>query len=228
MTIEDNIRQAVAYSRYLLMARPDRVAVLGLYIKSDGFAVVLMDPTRVYRTAHIPWEHALGKVLLLRVLYYVVCPPELMVDPTIRRDDHGGFQITINGKVHTNYRLSSIPTFGHWTTILKPEAPGPVFKFQYLRPAELIPEGIVLSHVHCNGDIPGVIRINRYGWVRRTDGDIVACPTGDQRQKVYLELKDTGDLFMGINTPRDALIVIWDLLEGDTFCTLNFAADTQN
>ena len=33
---------------------------------------------------------------------------------------------------------------------------------------------------------------------------------------------------MGINTPRDALIVIWDLLEGDTFCIPNFAADSDS
>jgi len=187
-------------------------------MKLEHFAVVLVDPSRVYSTAHIPWEHPLAKILLFRVLNYVGCPPSSMVDPTILRDDHGGFQITVDGKIHTNYRLSSFPTLGRWTTILKAEAPGPFFKFQYLRPADSIPEGNILSHIHRTGEIPGVVRINWYGWVRRTDGDIVACPTGDRRQKVCLELKDTGDLFMGINNPRDALIIIWDLLEGDTFC----------
>lgn len=45
----------MAYTGYLLTARPGRVAVLGLYIGPDYFATVLVEPTRVCRTNYITW-----------------------------------------------------------------------------------------------------------------------------------------------------------------------------
>jgi len=50
-----------------------------------------------------------------------------------------------------------------------------------------------------------------------------------RRQKVRLELKDKGGPFMMIETPYDALVAIWDLLEGDAFTSISdFAADMQS
>ena len=67
-SVLDNIRQAVAYTGYLLAARPDRVAVLGLYISLQGFALILVDPTGVYHTDQISWGEPLEKNPLPRVL----------------------------------------------------------------------------------------------------------------------------------------------------------------
>ena len=226
-SVEDNIQQAVAYTGYLLAARPDRVAILGLYISQDGFAATLVDPAHVYCTKIITWTHTLAKELLFRVLHYISCPPPSMIDPTTRRDDDGTFQVTVNGSVHKSYRQFWYPTLGRWTTILKEKDPGTghssVLKFQYIRTVNDIPEGRILERIHEADEIPGVVRVEWHGWVQRTEEDIVACGTENgRRQKACLKLKDEGDLFMGISNPRDALIVIWDLLEGDTFLHLSF------
>ena len=226
-SVQENIEQAVAYTGCLLAARPDRVAILGLYISQDGFAPTLVDPAHVYCTQPIMWTHKLAKGLFLRVLRYIDCPPPSMIDPTIRRDEDGTFQITVNRSVHKNYRQFWYPTLGRWTTILKGKDPGTgsssVFKFQYLRTLGDIPEGRILERIHETDEIPGVVRVEWHGWVRRTEEDIVACGTENvRRQKACLKLKDEGDLFMGSSNPRDALIVIWDLLEGDTFLHLSF------
>jgi len=58
----------------------------------------------------------------------------------------------------------------------------------------------------------------------------VECgPMNNRRQKVRLELKDKGEPFMMVETPYDALVAIWDLLEGDAFTSISdFAADMQS
>ena len=51
----------------------------------------------------------------------------------------------------------------------------------------------------------------------------------NRRKKVPSELKDKDEPFMMIETPYDALVAIWDLLEGDAFTsTSDFAADMQS
>jgi hypothetical protein len=232
----DHINQVIAYTGYLLAARPDRVVALGLYIKPDGFVAVLADPTRVYRTETIQREDPLAKQLLFRVLYYIDRPPSLMIDPTIQRDVDCTFQITLDGNVHNRYQQCCSPILGRWTTIFKKEqsgtdpspGPGPIFKYQYLRAPDItpdndpdIPEGKILKHIHQPEEIPGVVRMESYGWVKRAGGDVVACSTGNRRrQRAWVKLVDEGGPFMGINKPRDALIASWDLLEGDTFLYL--------
>jgi len=126
----------------------------------------------------------------------------------------GTLQITANETTHKGYEQVGSPSLGCWTTILKPIVSGPVFKFQYLKSDDIL-EGKILETIDKFGGIPGVVRMGHYGWVKRKNGNIVECPTG-QRKRAYLELEDEGDLFMGVNNPREALIVIWDLLEGGT------------
>jgi hypothetical protein len=219
-SVDDNIKQAVAYTGYLLAARPDRVAILGLHIGLEGFAVILVNPTRVYRTDQIPWNKPQTNTLLLRALYYLGDPPSSMTDPTIHRDDDGTFQITVGKNVHNRCQQLSYPALGRWTTVFK--APGCVLKLQYLRSADKISEGEILKNIHADGVVPGVVRIGWYDWVKHSDGANVGFPTENGRwQRVCLKLRDTGDPFMGIDTPYDALIVIWDLLEGGTLLHLS-------
>lgn len=78
------------------------------------------------------------------------------------------------------------------------------------------------KRIHGRKETRGIVRVEWHGWMKRTDGDIVACGTeNSRRQKVCLECKDKGrGLFMGIVNSRNTLIAIWDLLEGDTFLPL--------
>jgi len=180
-----------------------------------------VDAACVYRTDQIAWNEPLAKVLLPRVLSYVDEPPSLMVDPTIRRENGGTFQITVGGNVHKGCIQGWAPAPGRWTTILK--ASGSVFKLRYLLSDAEHTEAEILKMIHSPGEIPGVVRMGWYGLVKREDGRNVVCPSKDgQRRKVCLELKDEGELFMRISTPYEALVAVWDLLEGSTFLHLSF------
>ena len=144
-----------------------------------------------------------------------------MVDPTIQRENDGTFHITVGNSVHKGCQQEWSPALGRWTTVFKTPAPGPVIKTQYLHSDVEITEGKVLEMIHSSGKIPGVVRVGWYGSVKRDNGLDVECPSKDGRhRKVCLELMDEGDPFMGIETPYEALIVIWDLLEGGTFLHL--------
>ena len=226
-----NIKQAVAYTGYLLAARPDRVAVLGLYISRQCFVLILVDPAGVYRTDKIRWKKPPENNPLPRVLAYIDNPPPLMVDPTIQREKDGTFQIKLGKETHGGCTQTWSPALGRWTMIFKTRKPDHVIKTQYLRydagmtEANIteadITEAKLLTKIHSPKWMPGVVRMRRHGWVKRDDKDYVECPSENgRRRKVYLELEDEGDPFMGIETPKEALIAIWDLLEGGTFLHL--------
>ena len=97
-------------------------------------------------------------------------------------------------------------------------------KEQYLRD---LTEGHIIQEVHSPYELPGIIRISYFGYVKRKDGSNVECGL---RKKVRLDLRDKRSLYMYIATPYGVLITAWDLLEGDRYtCTSNECpTDTQN
>lgn len=56
------------------MARPDHVAVLGIYQPDSHFVPILVDTSGVYHTTLLSWKDAKAKLLLLRVLDYISAP----------------------------------------------------------------------------------------------------------------------------------------------------------
>ena len=209
----DGTKQAIAYTPYLLMQRPDRVAVLGLYISLCRFSLILMDATRVYHTT-LCWNDEPARRLLLRVLFYVNDPPTSMVDPTITRKPDRSFTITNNDTVYTDYTIkASAHPIGRRTVVFQSEgSPFPVIKEQYLRcsptatETELL-EHVILEWIHQPEEMPGVVRVAWCGLVKRADNSSIECGSGDQkRQKARLVLLDEGIPFMEIKSPYYALV----------------------
>jgi hypothetical protein len=220
-SLSANIKQAAAYASYLLMQRPDRVAVLGLYISEVVFSLILVDATGVYITT-LPWSDRLARELLLRCLYYIGDPPVSMVDPTVERNEDHTFTIRSNGMTYSRCTIkwSAHPT-GRRTMILQHAGTRiPVIKEQYLRcpPTGTGAENLectILSGVHQPEEMPGVVRVDWSGFVERADKSNIECGSGDRkRRKVRLLLRDEGILFMDIKSPYDALVTAWDVLEG--------------
>jgi hypothetical protein len=108
-SVQDNTKRAVAYTGYLLVAHPDRVAMLGLYISQDGYTIVLADPTGTYCTVPLPLDN---NSLLRRALHHINEPPELMIGPTIKRENGGKANPIVADRytVHGASVLSSIPS----------------------------------------------------------------------------------------------------------------------
>jgi len=218
----DGTKQAIAYTSYLLMQRPDRVAVLGLYISVHHFSLILVDATRVYYTT-LHWNDKQARNLLLRVLCYINDPPTSMTDSTITRKEHHTFAITNNEEVYTDYTIkTSAHPIGRRTVVFQNEgSPFPVIKEQYLRcpptatEAEIL-EHIILGWIHQPEEMPGVVRVAWCGLVRRADKTIIECGSGDRkRQKARLVLLDEGVPFTEIKSPYYALVTAWDTLEGE-------------
>ena len=212
-SVAANIEQALAYTGYLLAARPDRVAMLGLYLGPTGFVVLLSNPSGAFRTALIPWDQQSINPLLAKVVNFIEHPPKSMVDATTVWKDNNTFDITIGTRVYRGCKLAWSPARGRWTSVFK--TGGEVIKSQY-RNCTSEPEAVVLEHIHTPYAFPGVVRVGEYGWVKRADGSFVEYTwKGQRRRKVVMALKDEGIPFMEIQTPYEALATIWDLLEGE-------------
>ena len=220
LTTLEGTKQGVAYTSYLLQQRPDRVAVIGLYISSRDFSLILVDATDVYYTTLL-WDSESARKLLLRVLYYINDPPESMMDPTIINKKDGTFTINDNGEDYEGCTLLSCGhPIGRRTVVFRTGIfSAPVVKEQYLRlPAAgaEIPEATILGVVHGCEEMPGVVRVLKSGYVKRANGTSIECgKDGRRRQKVRIVLQDTGDLFMTIRTPYEALVTAWDALESE-------------
>ena len=77
----DGTEQAIAHTSYLLIQRPDRVAVLGLYISLHRFSLILIDATRVYYTT-LSWNDEPARKLPFR---FSTTSMTSMIDPTVTR-----------------------------------------------------------------------------------------------------------------------------------------------
>ena len=212
-TVGKGIEQGVAYTSYLLQQRPDRVAVCGLYISLHHFSLVLVDAANVYST-RLHWDDEQARQLLLRVLYYVKDPPQSMIDPTVTRNTDGTFTVKTRVQAYAGCILQSCghPT-GRRTVIFRCD--GVVIKEQWQRAAAANLEKTILDRVHKDGEMPGVVRVESFELVERDDGTSVKCGMDKwKRKKVRFVLQDEGTPFMEITTPYEALVTVWDALEG--------------
>ena len=212
-TVGKGTQQGAAYTSYLLQQRPDRVAVCGLYISLRHFSLILVDAANVYSTI-LNWDDELARRLLLRVLYYVKDPPQSMIDPTVTRNSDGTFTVKTKAQVYERCILQSCghPT-GRRTVIFR--CNGDVIKEQYQRAAATDLEKNILDRAHKDGEMPGVVRVKSFELVKRDGGTSVECGMGSwKREKVRFVLQDEGTPFMEITTPYEALMTVWDVLEG--------------
>ena len=212
-TVGKGTQQGVAYTSYLLQQRPDRVAVCGLYISLTRFSLVLVDAANVYSTT-LHWDDEQARELLLRVLYYVNVPPQSMIDPTVTRNTDRTFTVKTKAQTYKRCILQSCGhPIGRRTVIFRCD--GVVIKEQYQRAAAANLEKTILDRVHKDGEMPGVVRVESFELVERDDGTSVKCGMDKwKRKKVRFVLQDEGTPFMEITTPYEALVTVWDALEG--------------
>ena len=88
-----------------------------------------------------------------------------------------------------------------------------IIKDQYCDPGHRFNESEVLSHVHAEEEIPGVVHMAHSEDVKRDDGTPV-CSGG--RYKKRIGLVEYGKPFMDLKTPLKALEAIYDLLESES------------
>ncbi|KIM22938.1 hypothetical protein M408DRAFT_332617 [Serendipita vermifera MAFF 305830] len=210
----DGLTQALTYTAYHLLARPDRVVVLGFYISHDSFILIITGASGTRCTTELSWTNVNHIQLLRDFIYRILKPSPHMVDPTITRNRDGGFDIKLNGENYSGCRLELIGRpIGRRTTIFfTQDANAPIIKEQYLR--DSFSEAAIINEIHENGPIPGVIQVYDHQEFQEGDSAVVcSIDTERKRHKVRLALKESGTPFMDIQTPYEVLVATYDLLE---------------
>ncbi|KAF8174547.1 hypothetical protein BJ912DRAFT_44745 [Pholiota molesta] len=235
----DGPRQAMSYAYFLLQARPDRVAVQGMYVDSVGVTLFIVSCTEIKRTPRLPLKKAASVQLLYAFVKRLYDPLPFMVDPTIRkqgRDDKGRTLFNIDLKIPgpspatitcKNYYIFDLaPSGGQRTHVfvnlkeptIVEDKPVHVIKDQYRRGDRRFSEKDVIDHIHSGGDVPGIVRIVYAEQVYRGDGSVVSS---GRREKTRICMADFGKHMMDVETPKEALMTIYDLLEATRFIYIN-------
>jgi hypothetical protein len=228
----DGPLQAMSYAYYLLQARPDRVAVQGMYVDKGGVTLFLVSCTEIKRTQRLSLTESADVQLLYAFVKRLYDPLPLMVDPTIRMGKKDGekprlFDITLKipGSPPTiceGYQIfDCAPTRGQRThifvnlekpTIVK-DQPVFIIKDQYRRSDHRFSEKDVINHIHSDGEVPGIVRIVYAQQVYQDDESVVSSGC---REKTRICMVDYGTHMMDVKTPKEALMTIYDLLEGES------------
>lgn len=210
---EKDLVRAFTYTEHHLLARPDRVVVLGFYIRQTGFYLILTGASGACRTTELSWTNFNHIELLRDFIYRIFKPGSHMVDPTIARNRDGSFDIKLNENHYKGWRLKWLGrAIGRRTTIFFTHIPEvPIIKEQYLRDP-CGHEASIINKIHQDGPVPGVIDVHAHQDFQEGDSKVV-CSIGEERYKVRLALKGTGAPFMDIQTPYEVLVATYDLLE---------------
>jgi hypothetical protein len=222
--------QAGAYTAYHLQARPDLVSVVGICVNVSSFKLFFSNACRVYHTATIKWSDANARKLLYAWMWRLYNPEldpsitiDMMTSPiptfTVATDDnkrHGSLSILHTGE---SIGLRSIvlarPRPG--CSLAADELdPNIVIKEQYIEEGRSFVEGPILKRIHTGGWFPGVVRLDHFEYVKGIS--VERQPNVDDtvtRLKTRLVLKDRGTRLADVKTPREFLMGIYDLLEGE-------------
>jgi hypothetical protein len=101
--------------------------------------------------------------------------------------------------------------------------PNIVIKEQYIEASRRFKEGPILKKIHVNGDFPfpGVVRLDHHEDVKNDDREISVEEESKgtkgtpKRVKTRLVLKDRGTPLEKVETMRELLMGVYDLLEGE-------------
>jgi hypothetical protein len=215
----DGPHQAMAYAYFLLQARPDRVAVQGMYVDKGGVTLFLVSCTEIKRTQQLSLAEPANVQLLYTFVKRLYDPLPFMVDPTVRKrgkDSKGRSFFDIELKIPNSpptsckgYRIfDCAPSRG-----LVNGHPALVIKDQYRRGDHRFSEKDVIKHIHSDGKVPGIVRIVHAKQVSRADESVVSS---GRREKARICMVDSGTHMMNVRTPKEALMTIYDLLEGES------------
>ena len=213
-----------------MQARPDRVSIQGFYTDVEGVVLILSSADGVQKSPKLNLKDAAQYQLLyafVRRLYDLL---PSMVDPTMKRRRQNslwvfdimltiphspsvecvGYRIEkalgcVGRRTHT-FVNNVNPIILNGVTIT-------VIKDQYCYRGHRFNESEVLSHVHAEEEIPGVVHMAHSEDVKRDD-DTPVC--SGVRYKKRIGLVEYGKPFMDLKTPLEALEAIYDLLESES------------
>jgi hypothetical protein len=220
--------QGVSYTGFLLQARPDYISVQGIYVQPDAFMLVVTNACGTFSTPLLDWGPRPSRLLLSAWISCLYRP--VNVDPSVTMQTVEGvpkFTINCGGAVYTNCSIRHAGSpFGRRTIVYNTDPQSElqksmVIKEQYIKVDRRFEEHLILEKIHQDTDFPGVTRVVYSEAVKVDDNELVVEHGDEKRKKTRVIMQDTAGPLMDAETVRDALIAIYDLLEGEPFLDAN-------
>ncbi|KAI1791249.1 hypothetical protein LXA43DRAFT_1061457 [Ganoderma leucocontextum] len=214
-------RQATTYAYRHHQARPDRPGFYVLVIKPQWYQVLYSDPTGVFASPETPWKN-MG--LLVAYLYSHYYPPDghFLWDDTIwwSEPEDGpcpfpSWKVRFDGKMYENCRLIFIgEPWTRLTNVFETEdanGKSMIIKDYYRQRGRRFKEEEILTQIHGEGDLLGVVRLKGHESVKRLE--FVLKGAGTERSRERFAFLDTGSRLLKAKTLNDLLKAIYDALE---------------
>ncbi|CCA77111.1 hypothetical protein PIIN_11094 [Serendipita indica DSM 11827] len=202
---------------YHLQARPDLIAIAGVWVRhNEEYNVLFVDACKVYCSRRVMYTEEVCKRLPYAFVWSLYHP---LLDTSITRNttnDKTTFSITLSdGARYDNLELGftgSVP--GRRTTIFfKPDDACTVIKEQYIDSDRRFFEGSILKIIHASGDFPGFVRLKWSEYVKNGGQRLAVSKRSTTRFKTRLVIQDKGTPLDSVKTVRELLMILYDVLE---------------
>ncbi|KAI0325367.1 hypothetical protein GY45DRAFT_1261007 [Cubamyces sp. BRFM 1775] len=217
--------QAGSYIYHMLQGRPDRPGYYGLTVTPKYFKVLYGSPIGFVTSNLIPWTE-IDK--LCAYIYSLYDPPvgHILYDRTITWQEPKAslfgapsWTITVEEHIYRGAELIFLGyPFGRRTTIFRVRRDGfppVIIKEYYLDSGRRFEESDLLSHIHAEGFVPGVVRAVSAETVE-SDGEAIVFrnPSNSAtRTKRRIVLADAGVDLEYAKSVNDILKAAYDALE---------------
>ncbi|KAI0719835.1 hypothetical protein C8T65DRAFT_568580, partial [Cerioporus squamosus] len=213
--------QAASYAYRHQQARPDHPMVFGLNFNARWYQIILSSPNGVVASKQTPWDD-LDLLFAYIYSFYDPLDDHFLDDDTVRWnapvDSEGlpSWNIKFKNTVYKGHFVFVGDPWGRRTTVFRASSglDGQlIFKETYRHDGRRFKEEEVLKHIHAEGDIPGVVRLKDWEYVR-TGGKLLEIGSGDDvRRKVRLAFLDDGESLREARSVNDLLKAFYDVLE---------------
>lgn len=227
---DDGREQVVSYIYRNHQARPDRLCIFALYFRPDFYQLVFSNPLGTVASPTITYDNLLP---LCQYIYSLYLPPDdiYLVDKTLKWHRPVGkdtsvlptWSVKFQGQWYTGGEFVFIGS--PWTRFTKvmrfksPEEPGTVImKEQFRGDRRRFKEEDILQHIHLDGDVPGVVRLQGYEEVHaseETQDAMKFTRDGEQCTKIRMFFDDDGDPLESATSVNQLLKAVFDALEGE-------------
>jgi hypothetical protein len=232
-TLNTQHGQAASYIHYLLLARPDLYVTQGWFTNAKGITFLFGIGGVGLREFTVSWSDENLRELMHAFIYRLY-EPGPFADPTytIKNDAEDGPTYTVHiGGVGGDtaqelrgftslYACSPFETRTH--VLWQPKEPGvlvngkrfTVLKDQWCRSGTRFAEHEILSHIHKERKVPGVVEMV-YHEVIEIPSSLGELSKPKFREKHRIGLQETGQPLTTIPILQKVLEVIFDVLEGN-------------
>jgi hypothetical protein len=228
--------QVLAYAGIIRRSRPDKPGVYVLHSRPTGYKIAWDDPSGAVSSPYSSWDTTGALVAYVNSLYsppakhYTYDPSVTLHDDSISSGSPPRWKVNrVDGKFKTIFVVDAC--YSRMTMVHKKEGNDVVFwKDSFRATGRRFEEVKILNKIHDRGYVPGVVQHNKdlSSDVQGADSKPITTASGikdesgaRERIKARLIMESTGEQMEKCPSVREALMVLYDVLEGESYsrCT---------